>query len=347
MGSLLRTVGFALLILTTAGCYSLRQAFYHNDLYNTRRPIMDVIADQSVDEKVRSSLSSVAKILDFAGTHGLNASGAYNYFIDTKNSHVSFLVQAAWPDRFEFKTWWFPVVGEVPYLGFFEREERDALAVKLESEGFDVHRAGVGAFSSLGWFDDPLFTSMVRRNETDLAHLLFHELTHRTVWIPGSVTFNENLAEYVADYLTEQYLLAVGKKDVIQAYFDRKADKKTFRIWLRALKKELGAWYESQKGAQKDRIIVGKKAIIESYTSKEMRPTFKRYDYVGEDKWNNATILSASLYTPEIELFEAAHACIGHGHLFRFLMALKAAAEKAGDGFKGLEALCVKEKERT
>jgi predicted aminopeptidase len=340
------TTGIALItVFLSAGCYSVRQALHHNDLFNSRRPIMEVLADNGVDEKTKAALANVARILDFAATHGLNAENSYTYYIDTTDPHVSYLVQAAWPDRFEFRTWWFPVVGDVPYLGFFEKSERDAMAESLEKQGFDVYTAGVGAFSSLGWFDDPLFTSMLRRSETDLAHLLFHELTHRTVWIPGSVVFNENLAEYIADVMTEEYLLAIGKKPIIQAYFDKKADKKSFRIWLRSLKSELGAWYDAQKGTPQEQVIAGKKAIIDKYTGKGLRPKFKRYDYVGDDKWNNASILGASLYTPDIEVFEKAHACIGHGHLYRFLMALKLAAKQRGDGFKGLDSLCDKQKD--
>lgn len=341
----MKAVGDILILLTllgSVGCYSLRQSMHHNNLFNGRRPVSDVLADESVDEKTRASLKQVARILDFAGVQGLNADGAYSYFIDTPTPYVSLLVQAAYPDRFEFKTWWFPVVGRVPYLGFFSEKERDALADQLESEGFDVHKAGVGAFSSLGWFDDPVFSSMLKRLEPDLAHLLFHELTHRTVWIPGSVEFNENLAEYVAGRLTEEYLLASGKKDQIEIYYERREDKRKFRIWLKELKAELTGFYSSQRIAGRARLIAGKQEIIARFKARPLRPELKRYDYIGDEQWNNASIMGASLYTPDLEMFEKAHACIGHGYLRRFLDSLKVAAESAGDGFKGLTALCHK-----
>ncbi len=328
-----------LLSYLTVGCYSVRQAIYHNDLYNSRRPVTDVLADPETDEKTRTALGFVAKALDFAEVHGLNAQNAYTQYIKTSSPYVSYLVQAAYPHKFEFKTWWFPVVGAVPYLGYFSPEERDAQAEILAAEGLDIHKGGVGAFSSLGWFEDPLFSSMIRRTEADLVHLIFHELTHRTVWIPGSVEFNENLAEYIADRLTEEYLLASGKKDLIQIYFDRKEDKAKFRIWLKDLKAELTNFYDNGQKLDKDKLTKGKAAIIGRYT-KEKKPSFKQIDYVGDDLWNNASIMGASLYTPDLETFEKAHACIGHGHLIKFLNVLKESAKEVGNGFKGLERLC-------
>lgn len=337
-----RTAGYlftCLFSLMSAGCYSVRQAVFNNDLYNSRRPVAEVLADPATDEKTRAALGFVAKALDFAAVQGLNAENAYTHYIQTSSPFVSYLVQAAHPHKFEFKTWWFPVVGSVPYLGFFSAPERDAQAEILAGEGFDIHKGGVGAFSSLGWFEDPLFSSMLRRTEADLVHLIFHELTHRTVWIPGSVEFNENLAEYVADRLTEEYLLASGKKDLIQIYFDRKEDKAKFRIWLKELKAELTTFYDNSQNLAKSSLIEGKEAIIRRY-SKDKKPVFKRIDYVGDDRWNNASIMGASLYTPDLEMFEKAHACIGHGHLIKFLNVLKELAEEVGNGFKGLERLC-------
>lgn len=335
-----RIIWLALLCLTLSGCYSIRQGLHQNELFNRRKPIHDILHDPATSDKLRGTLIDVAKILDFAQIHGLNADGAYTYYIDTSDSVVSYLVQAAYPDRFEFKTWWFPVVGEVPYLGFFSKRERDQLAETLASDGFDIHKAGVGAFSSLGWFDDPLFSSMLRRSDADLAHLLFHELTHRTVWIPGSVEFNENLAEYVGGYLTEQYLLATGNKELVDGYFARKGDKRKFRIWLKNLKKELAAFYKEAKGKELASILAGKQAILAKYMKEPLRPTFTKIDYIGDETWNNASIMGASLYTPDIEMFEQAHACIGQGHLLQFLLKLKNAAEQLGDGFAGLESLC-------
>ena len=337
-----RTAGYLLTCLLSylsAGCYAVRQAVHHNDLYNSRRSVTEVLADPGTDEKTRAALGFVAKALDFAAVHGLNAQNAYTHYIKTSSPYVSYLVQAAYPHKFEFRTWWFPVVGSVPYLGYFSAEERDAQAAILAAEGLDIHKGGVGAFSSLGWFEDPLFSSMLRRSEADLVHLIFHELTHRTVWIPGSVEFNENLAEYVADRLTEEYLLASGKKDLIQIYFDRKEDKAKFRLWLKELKAELTKFYANKQKLDKNKIIAGKAVIIERYV-KEKKPAFKQIDYVGDDNWNNASIMGASLYTPDLEIFEKAHACIGHGHLIKFLNVLKKSAEEVDDGFRGLERLC-------
>ena len=95
---------------------------------------------------------------------GLNTDGAYLYYIHTEQPVVSYLVQAAHADKLKSVKWWFPIVGSVPYKGYFTRSDRDAEAEKLRQQGYDVYTTGVGAFSSLGWFDDPIFSSMLRRN---------------------------------------------------------------------------------------------------------------------------------------------------------------------------------------
>ena len=138
-------------VATLPGCYLARSGLHHNDLFNSRRRVEDVLSDPAVDEDTRERLRYVATVLAFAEKSGLNTDGAYQYYIRTDQPVVSYIVQAAYADRLEFATWWFPVVGRVPYLGYFLEEERDTKARELEAEGLDVERGAAGAFSSLGW----------------------------------------------------------------------------------------------------------------------------------------------------------------------------------------------------
>ena len=205
-------------LLLLSGCYVTGQAWHQNNLLNSRRPILLLLQE----------------ILAFAGQAGLNVRGAYRYYIELPQPVVSYLVYGAKADRLEAVTWWFPIVGRVPYLGFFDKGDRDDKAGELEAQGYDVYRGAAAAFSSLGWFEDPVFSSMLRRRSSALAHLFFHELTHRTYWAAGSAEFNENLAEFVAHRLTREFLEQKGSSQQLQRYEQVRRDRRLFKKWLTA-----------------------------------------------------------------------------------------------------------------
>lgn len=329
---------FSIFLLCSAlsGCYVTRQALHQNDIFNTRRPVADIIDDPATPEKLRERLKTARRILRYAAHEGLNTEGAYGYFVDTKEPVVSYIVQAAEPDRLVSRTWWFPVVGRVPYLGYFTKSERDEEAQRLAAEGLDVHTGGAGAFSSLGWFDDPLFSSMVGRGEPELAHLLFHELTHRTYWAPGSVRFNENLAEYVSIELAMTYLKDVGAPEDIPKFLAKLDDRRLFKTWLERLKAELEALYAE---APPD-VLKRKAAIFAKYKEPPLKPKFAVVDFVKDEDWNNAAILASSLYLPDTEVFAKAHACLKKPSMTDFLKELQRLTDELGNPEEALAAMC-------
>jgi predicted aminopeptidase len=332
-----------MLIFSASGCYVTRQAWHHQQLYFSKKPVADVLSAPETSPKTRTALESSQKVLQFAADQGLQTAGAYKTFIATPKPVVSYIVQAAYKDRLELRTWWFPVVGSVPYLGFYEAAERDEKAQQLRNEGYDVTTGGVGAFSSLGWFDDPLFSSMLSRSHADLANLLFHELIHRTLWIPGSTEFNENLAEYGAGVLTDQYFDR-NKDDPSLAQFQKKLrDKEIFRTWLWELHSTLKRLYETKPKPETTVLLESKANIFQTFTSPPKRPKFEAVDYIGHEEWNNATVLSETLYAPDTKKFAQAHACFGRGKSFgSFLEAVRAAHEesKGKNAFEALAFLC-------
>ncbi|SME90521.1 aminopeptidase [Pseudobacteriovorax antillogorgiicola] len=330
-----------LVILASANfsCYSLRQAYHFNNLFNSRQKVSAVLGDDNTRPKVKEKLSYVTEVIQFADSQGLNTEGAYEYYIHSKSGSVSYLVQAAEQDRLKFKKWWFPIVGSVPYLGFFDSVERDQEFQRL-SASYDVAKGNVGAFSSLGWFEDPIYTSMIRRSDLDIAHLFFHELVHRTFWSAGSVRFNENLAEFGAEVLMVAYLETTGEATSSETYFARRRDKAKFKEWLGQLRQELEEMYQ-REGLSRQEKIDQKWVIIDRYRTREL-PQFEtnRYDYVRRKAWNNASILGASLYTPDTQRFYQSYDCVGRPSLGKFLSALKDAEGQFEDNFKALDSLC-------
>ena len=329
------------------GCYVTRQAWHQGSLLTTRRPVSEVVSDPQTTPETRAKLERVQAILAYATKEQLNTDGAYDYFIQTHDPVVSYLVQAAEADKLQFVTWWFPVVGSVPYLGFFQKDERDEEAIRLRAKGYDVTEGGAGAFSSLGWFNDPIFSSMLVRKDSELAHLFFHELTHRTVWIPNATAFNENLAEYVAAVLTRQYLTDLGESAALANYDMRRQDKDRFNQWLRELKTDLEKLYGQDK-LPKDRLLKLKAKIFAEYQKSPRKPKFRLVDFVGGEDWNNASVLSAGLYSPDTERFDLLRKCIDQPKIRVFLNELKSAVDSSdGDLAAATAKLCPKSKHPT
>lgn len=309
----LRVIQFGLVwsLSVLTGCYVVRSGLHHNDLFNSRRPVEDVITDPKTGSATRDRLNFVARIMEFAKDAGLNTDGAYRYFIENKPAVVSYIVQAAYPDRLKPVTWWFPIVGRVPYLGFFKESDRNAKATELSSQGFDVDIGVAGAFSSLGWFDDPIFSSMLDRKDADIAHLFLHELVHRTVWISGSVAFNEQLAEYVAEVLTAQFIETKSSRHELERYLQKREDRRLFHTWLTKLRSKLEGLYEKSTRISNVVLRQRKDEIFSSFQRPPLLPNFRQVDYVRAGApWNNSTVLASSMYAPDIDAFNRARNCL-------------------------------------
>lgn len=335
-----RVIAISLAIVLCSGCYVSRQAWHQGRLLSSSRPIEEVLRDQATPVETRNKLQKVKSILAYAGRERLHVDGAYDHYIQTQQPVVSYLVQAAEPTKLELVTWWFPIVGRVPYLGYYDKGERDAEAERLASRGLDVALGGAGAFSSLGWFDDPIFSSMLQRRDAELAHLFFHELTHRTLWVPHAAAFNENLAEYVAVVLTRQYLQDQGDQSALIAYDLRRQDKELFSAWLEALRRELQTLYDNAS-MPVEQILRRKAEILSDFQKTPLKPNFKQVDLVGSEIWNNASIMSASLYNPDFQSFDRLRKCMGGPSMRDFLdMIGKQLKDFEGDPMSGALTLC-------
>ena len=189
-----------LLPLLLGGCYVFNQTVGHLSMMSRVREIEDVLADPATPAAVKDRLRLVAEIRDFGRQEiGLTPGNSYTSYFDTGGKPVSWGVSACAKDRFKPTTWWFPIVGTIPYKAYFSRDDAREEARALEAEGLDVAEFPVSAYSTLGWFRDPVLSTMLDDPPERLAALLLHEMTHATVWIPGGVDFNEGLAGFVGE----------------------------------------------------------------------------------------------------------------------------------------------------
>ena len=194
----MKAVVAALLALSLPGCWYLRQGAGQIDLLIHSRSLEEVAADPLLPAHHRRKLLLIREVKAFGELRmGLAPSGNYTKFYDTGGEAVTWIVSACAKDRFESYTWSFPIVGAVPYKGYFDRADALAEARALEVEGYDVSVGPAAAYSTLGYFNDPVLSTMLSYPEEDLAALILHELTHGTLYLPGGTEFNEGLASFV------------------------------------------------------------------------------------------------------------------------------------------------------
>jgi len=166
-------------------------------LLNSQR-IDVLLADPKVPDDVKLKLRLVREIKAFGEDElGLKPSSNYESFYDTKGQPITYIVSACRKDRFQPHLWWFPIIGDVPYKGFFNKEDAVAEAKELEAQGLDVSLGTAAAYSTLGYFPDPVLSTMLEYPEEQLVALILHELTHGTIYLPGGADFNEGLASFV------------------------------------------------------------------------------------------------------------------------------------------------------
>ena len=175
------------------------------------RPIVRVASDPRTDARTRRLLWEVRRIKRYGEHVGLKATRNYEAYVALDRPAVVWVVSACRPLAFEPKTWRFPVVGSFTYLGWFGEADARTHAADLDEEGWDVYVRGAPAYSTVGWFRDPVLSTMLGRSPHamgDLVNVVLHESVHATVYVPGQSPFNESVASFVADRLTLDYLAA-------------------------------------------------------------------------------------------------------------------------------------------
>lgn len=192
----------------TAG-YLVQAGFGQLDLLEARRDIDDVVRDRRTPPRLRALLGRVDAIKRFGEGQGLTPTSNYSTYADLGRPVAVWVVTAAEPLRFHNRTWSFPIVGSVPYLGFFDRDDARGLARDLRAAGWDVDLRGASAYSTLGWFADPVLSTMIGDGDEalgELADVVLHESFHATHYVKGQSLFDESAADFVGDHLAEAYL---------------------------------------------------------------------------------------------------------------------------------------------
>jgi predicted aminopeptidase len=277
-GQTVRPLSFLSLLfgLVLAGCtgprYVAQAACGQIEISFARRDLADVVSDANIPDRVRALLSRVPDIKRFGERHGLRPTASYDTYADLERSAAVWVVSASEPLRFKMKSWSFPIVGSVTYLGWFDRGDARDFARDLKDEGWDVDVRGASAYSTLGWFDDPVLSTMIPEGDEalgELANVVLHESVHATLYIKGQTALNESVANFIGDALAEIYLDETVGAGSIQkaAYMEGQRAGERRRAIMTAAYEELDRLYKSkasdrEKLAEKGRILAALRAEI-------------------------------------------------------------------------------------
>jgi len=302
-----------------SGCYPLTEGITMIGYLGDAVPLDDLANDDKASEEDREFVQRVKDIRSFAMEElGLKESKNYTRYVELDRNYLAAVVSASPNDSFGRHEWWYPIVGRLPYKGFFNIEDARKERAKLEKKDLDVWIRTVNAFSTLGWFKDPLYSYMKNYSDRALADMIIHELLHATVFIKGQAQFNEQLAEFVGTEggrLYAERLIASANAEAngpANAGDDNGeaialADRAAYLAFIQGLIAELDAVYKSdipreEKLIRKEEIIEAAKArFAEQYDSLFKTENYKSFSQL---PINNAYLELYRLYYEEDNYFK-------------------------------------------
>lgn len=294
----MRWVLIAALAILLTGCQSL--AYYtqaiggHFKVLARARPVADWLADPATAPELRERLEKARRIREFASERlALPQNASYLSYAELDRSYVVWNVFAAPRFSVEPKKECFPFTGCVSYRGFYAEADARRHADKLRAEGYDVYVGGVRAYSTLGWFDDPLLSTFIRVPDTELARLVFHELAHQVVYVRGDTTFNESFAVAVEEAGVRQWLEHEGRAAELEAFRVTQSRKREFAARVAETRERLELVY---------RTSLSPEAMLEQKRGEWTRLRTS-YPALPEEP-NNAFLASVAVYTELVPAFE-------------------------------------------
>ncbi len=322
MGAILLVVAaVAALTLTRTGRFLLRAAYEEGRILARRRPLDAIVADPSTSPRTRRKLQLVLDARRFAAESlHLDAGRSFTRFTDIGRDTLVLVLSAARRDRLEGVGWWFPVVGRVPYKGFFDFGAARAEAARMRDRGLDTYLRTSGAFSTLGWFEDPLLSTSLRADSVDLANTVVHELTHNTFYAPGQAVFNESFASFVGARGAERFFVSHGDTLRARLAVGRWSDEKVFGDYWRALAASIDSAYAAHPGeesadslarvAARDTVYARARRQLADSVGPLLTavPPARLTAWASRIQLDNAALLARRIYARELPLFDSVYA---------------------------------------
>ena len=311
-------VGAVVLITSLASAcspmYVIRAGIAEAKILRARRPIPEVILDPATDDRTKAKLTFVMEARNYAIEEvELDVGRSYMSFTQLESDTLALVLSAAHKDQLTPRTWWFPIVGSVPYRGYFSENAATKEQARLEEDGFDTFLRPTAAFSTLGWFADPLLSTLLRLDEVDLVETVLHELSHNHLFVKGQVRFNESFATFVGRAGAIEFFCTRqgGGPDTVKCLRAqaRWRDHQRFEGFIEDLVEALEVVYQDTTLAY-DTKLVERERIFDEYLetfATEVQPSFEASTYQGflVTPLNNATLLTRIRYHHRLQDFQA------------------------------------------
>ncbi len=341
----------AVCCLCLASCspwYVLRAGWEEAGILFRRKKIEKIIASSDIDPAQKQKLRLVLDARTYTESIGLIPKGSFTQYSSIPRDVLVWVLSAAPKTALVSYTWWFPIVGRVPYKGFFEKEDALEEANKLKKRGYDFYVRPSAAFSTLGWFNDPLLSTMLKFDDVSLANTVLHEILHNTVWIPNHASFNETLANVVGALGSQEFFtkkkhvdaaLAKLAKDrwhdeqIYAAYLDKSAT--ALRDFYAAVKRKnsgdadetsLNKSVEEEVIEQREKLF---QTLVQNWAQHTPELRTKAFVEAGQ-KLNNAVVIAQLIYLDRPWLFMDLFQTCGCS-LERFISEIKQLQKKYQD----------------
>jgi len=334
-----------------SGCspaYLLQAALEQGRILWRREPIESVLQRPDLDAAAKEKLRLVLQVREYArDVLRLNVGGSYATYSYVDRPVLSYVLTAAPKTDLTPYTWWFLFVGHVPYKGFFSEAAAEAEAESFHAQGYETYIRAAPAFSTLGWFDDPLQAHLLKYDKVTLAEVIFHELLHNTLFVSGTVDFNESLANFVGStaailFFRDRYGEASPEhQKALQSWKDELEFSGFIAELARSLKELYGREITVEEKL-KLREQIFSQAKREWSLQIASRPDH-RFRGFAQQEINNAVIAAYLLYLKELELFEVFYYAQGRD-LARLVEALRRSAYSRDDPFEAVRELVGRKK---
>ena len=287
--------------------YLVRGTWEEAGILWSARPIAAVLRDSALPERERAQLRLVVQARDYAATLGFKAGDTYTTFSQLPRDTLLLVLSAAPRNCLCPYTWHYPVVGTVPYKGFFDFAMARSAAADLARQGYDINLRPADAFSTLGWFNDPLLSTALDRDSVELAATVFHEIAHNTLWVPSAIAFNESFAQFAGYHAAASFFRARGDTALARRSLDRWHDE----IVLGGFYGELVGRLQQLYGSNVDSAAVDSgRAAVGAWARAQLEgpvgDSLKTYRIgpMANRPVNNARLIGVLLYRTGLPLFD-------------------------------------------
>lgn len=298
--------------------YLVSGAYEQVRILNSRKPLKKVIESVAITPQTKDKLLFAEKAKTYASENGLNCKKNFNTYVELGRPYISHLVIASKKNEIKPKTWWFPIVGSFPYKGYFSKDKALKAALKLQEQDYDTYTRGVSAYSSLGWFKEPIVSSMLKYGKYSLAETIFHECFHTTFFIKNNTEANERLAVFFAHHYLIGFLKSLNDTDQKNKEELSWEDSKKFTLFLEKTITDSISYYKKQSD---------QKALFDSIKEnylKNLKPNLqlKSYDHIFMENLNNAKLAAFKTYFHKFESLEENLSSNFDNDIFKYLEAL-------------------------